>query len=145
MEITKFSGQGTFSADTFLMQLSSYSDYHVEYALEEMKECKIDPYTESRLKAVLMFSLTNEIHFRSTHPDKQVTSETVKNIALNKLNGCIDKFMTECEYELTELVIKIVRDLIEGLTLPVGDTEEIFQILQIKMTDDYLSNLLIKK
>ncbi len=92
-----------------------------------------------------MFSLTNEIHFRSTHPDKQVTSETVKNIALNKLNGCIDKFMTECEYELKELVIKIVRDLVEGLTLPVGDTEEIFQILQIKMTDDYLSNLLIKK
>ncbi len=142
-DITKFSNLGTFLAETFLMQLSGCSDYHAEYALQEMQEYKIDPYTDSRLKAVLMFSLANEVHFRLTHTEKQVTSEAVKNTAINKLNDWIVKFMADCSHELAELVIKIVRDLVEGLTLPVGNIEELFQILQVRITDEYLSSLLV--
>lgn len=140
-QIQEFCEAERMAKEDFLMKLSDCSEYMVEKALREIKGFKIDIYTDWRLKNIFKFSLSNEVHFRILNPEIQVNSEIVKNNAINTISVPLLEYAQERSYELKDIVMKVVDNIVKDLTLPVENSEEIFHIMHAKINKQYLNEL----
>lgn len=140
-QIQEFCATERMPKEDFLIKLSDCSEYNVEKALREIKGFDIDMYTDWRLKNILRFSLKNEVYFRLMNLEIQVNSEIVKNNVINAISVPLLEYARERLYELKDIVMRVVDDIVKSLTLPVENSEEIFHIMHAKINKQYLNEL----